>query len=269
MSQAWQSLVLSGGDALLGWTLRLPRDLTLVVLGLLCAATLAAIRCVTTDREQLRRIIADERRLRELRGAARRAGDREAIRQYRAVRQLVASQRTRQEWKHVAAAALFLAAVMTWGNARLSYLPVRAGERMEFAARFPAASAGQTAHVVPQSGLRSLNGWIQPVAQAAATDSLAGRATWVLQFEDGVSDAALTIRYRERSIVHPVCIGGATYLAPVHRDATGIETEVRLAPYRPLGRLPSRPLGLPAWALVLTLLTAAGYAALRRFLSLS
>jgi hypothetical protein len=83
-----------------------------------------------------------------------------------------------------------------------------------------------------------------------------------LQFDGAV--AALTVRYRERSIVHPVHIGGATVPAPVHRDAAGIETEVRLAPYRPLGRLPPRLLGLPAWALVLTLLSAAGYSAIRR-----
>lgn len=269
MSYLWESLVLSCGDTLLGWSLRLPRDLTVVLLGLICGSAVATIRRATTDREQFQRIMADERRLRELRDTARRSGDGEGLARNRMVRRLVAGQRLRQEWKHVGAAGLFLAAAMTWGNARLACLPVPVGEPVPFTARFPATAADATAYVVPRPGVTSPDGWIQPVRQADAFDGSVGIATWMLRFEGSVENVVLTVRCGGHSIEHPLRIGGTTWLPPVHRDSAGIETEVGLAPYRPLGLLPPRMLGLPSWALVLTLLSGAVYASLRRYLSLA
>jgi hypothetical protein len=259
--------VLYCGDALLGWTLSLPRDLTLVVLGLVCAGALAAMRRATTDSDQLRQITADERRLRELRRAAYSASAPEALERNRAVRRLVAGERARQEWRYVAAALLFLAAVMTWGNVRLSFMPVRIGESVQFIARFPATAADAMAYLAPQPGLVCLNGWIQPVAREASVGGSAGSATWILQFDGAADLALLTVRFGEHNIEHPVRIDGLTYLAPVRRGSAGIETEVRLAPYRPLAFLPPRLLGLPTWALVLTLICGAGYLSLRRCLA--
>ena len=267
MSNVWESFAVRIGDGLLAWTLMLQRDAGLVVLGLISACVLVALRMVTTDRERLRVISDDERRLRELRRIARREGNRERMSHLRNVRRLIARQRASAEWKYLVAAASLLSVVLSWGAARLEYLPVRGGSPVRFVVRVSAASIHDVAHLVPQPGVTVHEGWIQRVESAPVHNSAGNgefSAEWQLTFDESDAPQALVVRFQDQNVEHPVIVDGVRYALPVCVHPAAIETELLLEPYEPLGLLPSRAAGLPSWALMLSVATAGGYFVMRR-----
>lgn len=267
MINAWDTFAVRVGDSLLSWALMPQRDAGLVVLGLTSACMLVVLRLVTTNRERLGVISGDERRLRDLRRAARREDDCERLSRLRNVRRLVTWQRARAEWKYLVAAACLLTTVLSWGTVRLEYLPVRDGSPVQLVARVSAASVNDVAHLVPQPGVTALNGWIQPVDSPRVHNSAENgefSAAWRLTFDGSDAPRMLVVCFRDQNLEHPVLADGMRYESPVRVHPAGIETELLLKAYEPLGLLPSRAAGLPSWALVLSVVIAGGYFALRR-----
>lgn len=256
MTDLWQATCVRVGDALLGWLLDVPRDLSVVSLGVVLGLGLLAIRRATTNPGRLLQIAADERRLRELIRGAREAGDRDRLARCRHVRRLVAGQRARAESIAVLASVVVLLAIVPWGRQRLEYLPLRAGGPVSLLARLPASAVGEVAHVAPQPGMSADDGWVRIVESAVGTGAPHGAAQWRLRFEFAGTPYPVAVRFRSQSVAHRVLVDERHYETPIARHDGGLETEVRLTPYRPLGVLPERFLGLPGWAMLLTGVTA-------------
>jgi hypothetical protein len=269
MSDAWQSITITVGDTLFGGLLSLPRDLAVVLLGVLLGVAMLAIRLATTDRARLRQIAADERRLRELIRTARAAGDRQALARIRRTRRLVAGQRASAEWLSIVASLVVLCAIVPWGRRRLEYLPLRGGEPIRFVVRTPASLVGEAVHVVPQEGLADERGWVRSIAAAVESGSPVVRAEWSLRADPADTPYVITVRLRNQSVAHSLFVGTSTYETPIQSHDGGIETEALLTPYRVLGFVPPRVLpGLPGWGLVLALVTGGIFFGGRRLLRL-
>jgi hypothetical protein len=264
MIDAWQPSCVRLGDALLGWALALPRDATVILLGLLLALVLSAVRRATTNPVRLRQIASDERRLRDLIRDARAAGDHEAIARRLRVRRLLAGQRAGAEWIAVCASCIVLCAMAPWCWRRLEYLPLGADEPVQFVARFPSAALGEVVHLVPRQGMSSVGGWVRKVAADHESGAPQGKAEWTLRMTADAKPGPITVRMRHQSVEHALLVGGSTYEPPLQRHDGDVETEVMLVPYRPLGLLPRRVASaLPGWSLLLTAVTTVGYFALR------
>src|SRR6516164_1963701 len=89
MLHTWNNLSLAVGDFLLGWLLRLPRDLTLLMVAVFTALVMIGIRLMTTNQDLLRLAAEDGRRLRQLSREARRQGDKTALQRYKLTRSQV------------------------------------------------------------------------------------------------------------------------------------------------------------------------------------
>jgi len=256
MTDVWNSACIQVGDTLLGWILSYPRDLAVVLLGIMLTCLLLVVRRATIDQAHWRQIAADERRLKELLRGARAAHDYERLGRHRSVRRLVAAQRARAEWVSVVASVLILMAILPWCRRRFEYIPLREGDDVRLIVRLPFTAAGEIAHVVPQSGVSALSGWVRTLEFGNQAGRAAGTAEWSLHVAGDQVRRLIAIRVRDKTAVHSVVVGGATYEPPVQSQAGGIETEVRLRAYQPFGLLPAQVCpGLPGWALLLTLVT--------------
>jgi hypothetical protein len=152
-----------------------------------------------------------------------------------------------------------LSAIVPWGRQRLEYLPVQAGEVVLFVARFPSSVVGEVAHVVPQQGVTTDDGWVRTVVAVVESGTPRGQAQWALRFTDN-SPRTLTVRIRNRTVEHALVVGASIYEAPILHHEGYIETEVILTPYRPLGLpLACELPGIPGWLLFLALVTGGLY----------
>ena len=71
-------------DYVLGWSLHLPHVAILALLAVCTAVVLTGVRKFTTNQDLLGRAKADKARLKVLMRAAKQAGDKEAVKRYRA-----------------------------------------------------------------------------------------------------------------------------------------------------------------------------------------
>src|SRR5947208_1001488 len=143
MLEWWNNLSLAAGDFLLGWLLRLPRDLTLLVVAVFTSLFMIAVRYFTTPQDRLRRAAADGRRLRELVGQAKRNGDKSALQRYRRTRSMIGLVKLKAEGLPLLVSLLPIALVATWAIFRLEYPPVKSGEEVTLAVYTPVADSGE------------------------------------------------------------------------------------------------------------------------------
>lgn len=235
-------------DALLGWTLRLPRDATLFLVAVLTAGLILAARRLFADQGLLWRCRDDRRRLKALAREARRRGDRAAIARHRVIKQRLALKALRCEVKPLLAVLLPVALLATWGFHRLGYLPVRDGGPVELIAWFPATAAGRVVHVAPQDGLDSEGGWVRDVAVKGEGETAMGAARWRIRGAARDAPYDLLIRHRGRTHRVGLEIGRPVCSPPLvrFRSADITAAEVRLKVYRPFGFVPGL-IGLPPW----------------------
>jgi hypothetical protein len=158
-----EKLLTQTANLLLDWTLWLPRDLTLLLLAAMTVALLLGLRWLLADRDALRLLAADEQRLKELRAAAREAGNHAALQQHRRVRRLLAARRARLEILPALAGVIPALLVLHWGVRRLEFLPSRTGESVAIEAMFPASAVGRPAHLVPHSSVTVEPAWIRTI----------------------------------------------------------------------------------------------------------
>jgi hypothetical protein len=251
----WESLSLLVFDLLLGWLLWLPRDASVILLGLLSAVLAVGIRRLVCDRQVVELIRRDERVLRRLIREARRAGDRASLTRHRRVRAAVARLRFSQEVRSLAVMILPLLALVPWASARMEFLPPRGDESVELVAWLPASSVGEAVHLVPAAGLEAPDGWIRAITPSQREGQTRGRAEWRVRAASGASPYRLTLRFRDRSLEHGMLVGQSTYAAPVIIHGEDIATELRLRRYVPLGISRIGNLGVPPWVIAYLVVT--------------
>lgn len=248
MTDHWNQVCIDLGDALLGWSLSLPRDMTLLVIVALSVVLMLALRRLIAPLELLRAIADDERRLRELISQARQNGDREARTRHRHVRAVVAGARFRAELVPALASFVPLAVLLTWAGARLDSLPITAETPFQLTARLPASSIGELVHLVPTDGVEVESGWIREVQIHNGEAGVQGTATWTLTVDASPKPLALVVSFRDATLVHPVLVGQGRYVQARIDHGRHAQTGIALKKYRPLQFVPGvTRAGMPPW----------------------
>jgi hypothetical protein len=278
----WNHLSLTIGDALLGWLLIVPRELTLIGVAVVTASLLTISRWWTTDQNRLRRAAEDLRQLKRLRREARRRGDRGTVARCQAVKARINLIKLRAEGKPLLAVIVPLALLATWAFYRLEFHPPRPGETVEVVAYLPISAEGDLIHLVPRPGLKAETGWVQPFYKVTPPASPWERSwAWITRQPvqppppDAVavwrlSGAAnrypLIFRYRDKTLQRELFVGYRIY-APAWdvRDGEPLITEIRQREVRLFG-LPGLGAWLPAWLVGYLVLTIPFVFLLKRLL---
>jgi len=242
----WTTTCQATGDIVLGWLLYFQRDLTLFGLAVLTAGLLLIVRRWASDQQALACMQQDNRRLVKRIRDARRSGERDSLLRYRKTRARVARMRMLAEVRLGLLSFVPLAALVSWGNARLPNLPCVAGESFDFVVYTPASAAGDVIHLVPSSDVEPAGGWVREVEIGQQDGRPRGFASWSLQASHTRADSQLTVRLKSRTIVHPLLIGQPRYAPPVISHDGEIQSVVRLQVFKPLGCLPGL-MGLTPW----------------------
>jgi hypothetical protein len=259
MLHTWNNLSLTVGDFLLGWLLRLPRDLTLVTVAMFTALLMIAVRRFTTNQDLLRRATEDGRRLRQLAREARREGDKPSLQRYKRTRALIGMLKLKAEGLPLLVSLLPIGLLATWALFRLEYLPVKPGEEIELRVYTPVADAGEVIHVVPVEGVVAEGGWVRQVKAVTEDGPAYGLATWELRAKAQAEPYTLTLRLKNHTFERELLVGRRTYALPVVDYGDDYVSEWKRQPYHWLGGalhiqalglrgVPGIPaLGLPAW----------------------
>ncbi|MCC7423100.1 MAG: hypothetical protein IT428_22720 [Planctomycetaceae bacterium] len=250
------TFLLSFLDVFLGWLLALPRDLAIVLLALGTSFGMTLVRRWVTDQDLLHRAAADLRRLKERIRAAKREGDRDAVRRMQSTMASVRLLRLPAEGQVLLVAFLPLALVGWWGLERLEYYGVAPGESFHLTANYRVSASGKLTHLVPPEGPLALESAAIQIVPESEADAL----TWTLK-ANAPFEGDLIVRCAGRSVTHRVRVGTRTTLAAEQSYESGpiARTMVSYAAYRsPLSRLlPAGWLPAPEWVwwyLLLTLL---------------
>jgi hypothetical protein len=257
MITLWQIISINVFDVLLGWLLWLPRDASVVVLGVLSAILAVWIRRFVCDRQLLALIRQDQRVLRRLIRDARRAGDQASLARHRRVRAAVARRRFSQELRALAVMAAPLLALAPWAAARLDYVPPRENETVALVAWLPASSIGETIHLVPLEGVDAADGWIRSISRSQQSGQTRGRAEWQIRAASRTTPYQLLLRFRDNTLQHDMLVGQSTYASPLQIHGDDTATELQLRRYAPLGIEKLTHLGAPPWLLAYLVVTLA------------
>jgi len=249
MLERLNNWIVSVMDVLLGWLLRLPSDLQLIVVALGSAIILTAVRVWTSNQELLRRCRDDKARLKILLREAKERKDRTAVQRHRSTLGMIAMKQLRQEGRPLLASLLPIVLLATWAFARLEFHPPSANEPVEFSAYFPISAVGRIAHIAPGEGVVAANGWLQEIAAVADQGPAHGMATWQLTASARAEPHPLQIRFDHRTFEHAIRTGARTYESPVcAHDEHVLTTEVKLRPVKLFGVVPGIPaLHIPPW----------------------
>jgi hypothetical protein len=261
MLHTWNNLSLAVGDFLLGWLLRLPRDLTLLMVAVFTALVMIGIRLMTTNQDLLRLAAEDGRRLRQLSREARRQGDKTALQRYKLTRSQVGLIKLKAEGLPLLVSLVPIGLVATWAVFRLDFLPVKPGENVELAVYTPVADAGEVIHVVPADGVVAEGGWVRKVKAVTEEGPPHGLAKWTLRAEGRAEPYQLTFRLKDRSFDRELLVGRRIYALPVFDHGADYVSEWKRKPYRLLDWIPDFPgvpgidaIGLPPWLVAYVIL---------------
>jgi hypothetical protein len=261
MLQTWNNLSLAVGDFLLGWLLRLPRDLTVLMVAILTALLMIGVRRITTNQDLLRRAAEDGRRLRQLAKEARLQGDRNALQRYKMTRSRIGLIKLKAEGLPLVVSLLPIGLLATWALFRLDYLPVKPGEPVELCVYTPVADAGEVIHVVPADGVVAEGGWVRKVKAVTEEGPPFGLATWTLRAEGRAEPYQLTLRLKDRSFDRELLVGRRIYALPVFDHGADYVSEWKRKPYRLLDWIPDfagvpgvDAIGLPPWLVAYVIL---------------
>lgn len=244
-------------DPLLGWSLHVPRFAVLALLAVCTAVVLTGVRKFTTNQGRLGRAKADKARLKELLRAAKQAGDKEAVKRYRATIGEIGAVGMKAELLPLAASLIPIALLATWAFSRIGYEPLRGTEPVTIKAYFAASEIGNLVHIVPPAGLEAKSRWIQKIGEDkdASGKVVGGLATWRVRATAGGGEFVLPVRYKGQTFEKALLIGGYKYAEPVqaYEKAGGGKAvceaiQIEMTEYKPLGFVPGFPrIGLPPW----------------------
>ncbi|QDU40992.1 hypothetical protein Mal4_53570 [Maioricimonas rarisocia] len=250
MSDVLHMVSLRVGELFWGWTLALPRDLTILLTAVLSTLVVLLVRRLLTDQPLLRDIRADERTLRQLIRKAKRTGEEEVLTRYRNTHSAVMAMKLSQEFRVLPIALLLILVTVAWGNERLSWLPLRRGEPVILELEVPRVHAGRIVHLVPQPELSSRDGWLRQLDEQ--TEPLPrARTEWEILIEDPPAERLLTIRLNDQTLEHPVSVDVPPGTDErVRRHADGVTTTLHLKRYRPFGLPVPWPVAYGVWCVV-------------------
>ncbi len=307
---ALQSTVLSVMDILLGWLTYIPGTAAIIIIGLGTALILVLVRKPTTNQDLLERCSQDKKTLKkrikktkkhdlgEVVNDAVHAG-RHAIRNHgsdlsdkgrqrliklinkdlksQAVNRLSIARRRvimktiKQEGLPLLAAIGLIIFIATWCYARLGFHPPEPGEPVRVVAYFPVTQINRVAHLVPQQGLESENGWIQAIEAERMRDTVvSGSASWIVRGEAGAEPHPIIVRFSGGEYTHELLVGQRHYseaLAP-QEDSPEHGIELQMRPLKLFGIVPGFGWFLPPWIVGYLLITIPAVPLLKKLLGI-
>ncbi len=243
-------------DPVLGWLLLLPSDLRIIIIGIATSLILKLVRVFTTNQSLLHRVAADKQRLAALIREAKAKGDAEAVKRFRATKNMVAMRVATQEFKPLLVAIVPLALLAVWAWSRLEFHPPHENEPVEFTLYTPVSAVGRLAHLVPAPGLAATS-WVREIVPDLTHQSdkekeparvLNGIAHWSVSGKARTDLYRVEVRSGATTLVHPVMIGQRHYLPALVFHDDGWVTELRMRPVKLFNIIPGIPaLAFPPW----------------------
>lgn len=235
-------------DPLLNWLLYLPADAVLLAVAIGTSAILVFVRLFTTNQDLLRRCRDDKKRLNELIKEAKKAGDKEALKRYRATVGLIAGKSVAAEGKPLLASILPIALLATWAFSRIAFFPPQPREEIEVRAYFQPAATGDITYLLPQKGLDAENGWVRRVVEDPVRkpdgSPAAGMAVWKLKAAAQKEPYKLVFRNAGKSYEDDLLVGTRLYSPPLkfYNQKAALQcVEVKLRPVKLFGIVPGLP----------------------------
>ncbi|MBN2582025.1 MAG: DUF106 domain-containing protein [Planctomycetes bacterium] len=246
--------LMSIGDPLLGWLLKMPRSAALFIIAIGTALILTVVRLWTTNQDLLGRCKKDKDRLKQLTREAKKAGDKDAVARYRATVGQIGMKTMKAEGKPLLASIVPIAILACWAWARIAYVAPTPGEPVGVSVYFPPAAIGHLVHVVPQDGLEAETGWIQKVVQDVDPDGNVvnnGVAHWQIKAARRDGPYKLEFRYAGKTFTKDLIVDGRKYAEPItfyEDNAPAICAELKMEEFKLFGIIPGLPsIGMQAW----------------------
>jgi hypothetical protein len=258
--------IVSGMDYVVGWLLRLPSDLALILLAVMTSLAMVLIRKWATDQDFLRRCDADRKQQVKLIKQAKAARDKQAVKRHKDVVTAIKFRATKYELKPLLFSLLPVALLATWGFGRLGFHPPQAGEELTVRAYLPTLAIGtRYPYLDPVDGLEALptrpgqaSPWVQEVVTDTADSKGGGVAIWKIRGQASPRPYLLQMPYEHKLYKRELLIGQPTYSEPVAIAGgdPSVVMEVPLKPRKLFGVVPGfmellRYMRLPAvWSAV-------------------
>jgi len=256
---AWlQQLAITLGDLLFGWTLTWGADIGLLIVSVLSAMLLIAIRYFSTPRDLLLRIRVDHRVLRRRIREAKKLGDTSRAKRMISIRQRMSLRGLKWELPSLLLALPIIGGLACWAGERLAYHPLRAGDELSLQFQAATSAESELVHIRPQHGMVTQQPIVElKIHEVASTKSASG--SWQIQlgksYEELPSEVVFVFRGQE--FVHPM-----TSLQTQHE---GVITTSSLQPVCFFGLMPSNWF-LPPWMLAYLAITLPLAIVLRKLL---
>ena len=265
---AMNTVCLDMMDVVLGWLLRLPSDMAIIIVAVLTAGLMRVIRLACTDQSLLRHAAEDRATLKKLMRAAKARGDKEAVRRYRNTKTMIALRTMNQEWKPLMFSILPVAILATWCFSRLEFHPPKADEPVTIAMYTPASLIGEVAHIVPMDGLES-EGWMRRIIPDAIPGDKGpvqnGIVSWTIRGKASDKPYRMLLRAGGRTLEHEVLTGGTRYSPTTVFHSDQWVTEARLRQVRLFGVVPGIPIvGFAPWLVGYLVIVCAVFPVFRR-----
>lgn len=265
MFELLNNAIVSGMDYVVGWLLRLPNDLALILLAVMTSLIMVMIRKWATDQDFLRRCNADRKRQGKLIKQAKAAHDKQAVKRHKDVVTQIKMRATKYELKPLLFSLIPVALLATWGFGRLGFHPPKAGDELTVRAYLPTLAIGtRYPYLDPVAGLEALptrpgqvSGWVQEVVKDTEDPKGGGVAIWKIRGQASPKPYLLRMPYEHKVYKRELLIGQPTYSEPlaVVGDPP-VVMEVPLQPRKLFGVVPGfiellRDMRLPAvWSAV-------------------
>jgi len=235
-------------DYPLGWLLKMPRDLMIVLIALATSLMMNLARKWTTNQELLHRCDNDQKRLKVLAKTAKAAKDKLALQRNRATMAMIQLMQFKAEMRSMMFSIVPVALLATWAFVRVPYVAPAVNQPLVVKAYYPLSCVDRLTHLLPVAGLE-----VPDPIQIIHPDPTGPNAlaTWTITATIPLPHADLCFRYGEETVHHPCAIGGAIYEPPVveHPGSTILVTETVLKQPKVFGILPAVPVNPLKWTL--------------------
>ncbi|MDD4890471.1 MAG: EMC3/TMCO1 family protein, partial [Phycisphaerae bacterium] len=209
-------------DPLMGWLLRVPYDVAILVVGLSTSILMAVLYKLATNQDLLRRCKADKVRLGQLRKQAKKAKDKKAVQNIDMTIGGIQLKKMVAEFKGLGAAIIPIMFVASWAFERLDFKPPQVGEDLTLKATFAIETKGEPAWVVvqPQGKIEPLTPTMQPIVEDPNIDPYNGQkieagqngmVEWKFRVKEPCDNLTARICYRGKATVHNLKVGGPHY----------------------------------------------------------
>lgn len=261
MIDLWNHFSLTVVDFLLGWLLRFPLSVAILIVSVGSGAILTLARTFTTDQALLKIAWEDRNRQKELAREAKARGDKASAKRHAANRTQISVMTLNQEWKPLLVSLLPIAMLATWAVERLEFHPPALDDEVTIVSYVPRRLAGQTMHIVPVDGLEPLGTWIARIEPSELMGIPCGEARWTLRATDSGAGGAprdfqLQFRVEAHTLESGLRLGGRTY-ANARRwfSEHEIRIDTDLQQVRPFGFVPGiEAILFPPWLVAYILL---------------